>query len=105
MAKRILFSGFPWLYLGYTSIDNFFFSGFIPLIGVFGIGFFMMFIPANIILLISSIKNNYSNNAIIFSFLSVILFFGSSFFFFNKDWTEEYKKISVVVVQIGRAHV
>lgn len=59
----------------------------------------MMFIPANIILLISSIKNNYSNNVIIFSFLSVILFFGSSFFFFNKDWTEEYKKVSVVVVQ------
>ena len=97
--REFLFSGFPWLYLGYTSIDNFFFSGFIPLIGVFGIGFFMMFIPANIILLISSIKNNYSNKVIIFSFLSVILFFGSSFFFFNKDWTEEYKKVSVVVVQ------
>ena len=97
--REFFFSGFPWLYLGYTTLDNFFFSGFIPLIGIFGVSFFMLFIPANIILLITSIRNNYFNNLIIFSLLSVILFFGSSFFLYKKDWTEEYREVDVVVVQ------
>ncbi len=36
-----LFGGFPWLLIGYSQIDTWF-SGFAPLVGVYGIGFFLV---------------------------------------------------------------
>ena len=51
--REFLFSGFPWFYLGYTTLDNFFISGFIPIFGVFGMSFILIFIPALIFTILS----------------------------------------------------
>ncbi|MFL2754021.1 MAG: apolipoprotein N-acyltransferase [Gammaproteobacteria bacterium] len=97
--REFLLSGFPWLYIGYTALDNYFISGLIPVLGVFGMSFIILFISANTLFLVSNFKTIHSKKILIPSTLSLILIFSSSIFFFEKEWTKEFKEIEVVVVQ------
>ena len=97
--REFLFSGFPWFYLGYATLDNFFVSGFIPIFGVFGMSFILIFIPALIFTLFKSLirKNEYKKKLAYSAFL-VLIFFSSSMFY-QTEWTKEKEEINVVVIQ------
>ena len=51
-----LFTGFPWLLLGYTQVNSPL-RGFIPVIGEYGTGFIMLFTSAVIVCLIQAISD------------------------------------------------
>ena len=55
--REFLFTGFPWLYIGYTAVDNTLIQGYIPVLGVFGIGFFIVFISQIILSLLGNLKD------------------------------------------------
>ena len=97
--REFLFSGFPWFYLGYATLDNFFVSGFIPIFGVFGMSFILIFIPALIFTLFKSLirKNEYKKKLAYSAFLLLIFF--SSSMAYQTEWTKEKEEINVVVIQ------
>lgn len=49
-----LFSGFPWLALGYSQIPTGFLSGYVPLVGIYGVGYLLLSSAAALVLLFES---------------------------------------------------
>lgn len=47
-----LFSGFPWLALGYTQIPLGFLAGYVPLIGIYGVGYLLLTSAAALVLVL-----------------------------------------------------
>ena len=98
-VREFLFSGFPWFYIGYTTIDNFFISGFIPIFGVFGMSFVLIFIPALIFISYKSFLKSYTDKKK-FTYASVLLLIlFSAFFSYEAEWTKEKKEINIIIIQ------
>ena len=55
--REFLFTGFPWLYLGYTAVDNSLLQGYIPILGIFGISFLMVLISQIFLYLLGSLRD------------------------------------------------
>ena len=97
--REFTFSGFPWFYLGYTSLDNFIFSGFIPIFGVFGMSFILIFFPALTFLMFKSfIFADQKKMALVYlTIFSLFLF--ASFSFYKVEWTSEKDEVNIVIIQ------
>ena len=96
--REFLFSGFPWLYVGYTSIDNFFISGFIPVAGIFGMSFIIILLSSLALEFTKSVKKLSSSSIILCSSL-VLLICLSNIFLIRVDWTTSTNEIDIVVIQ------
>lgn len=97
--REFLFTGFPWLYLGYTAVDNSLLQGYIPILGIFGIGFLMVFISQIFLYLLGSFRDLTQRKSLyLSSFVLIIIFIGNQPLE-NINWTESTGKISATVVQ------
>ena len=97
--REFLFTGFPWLYLGYTAVDNSLLQGYIPILGIFGIGFLMVLISQAFSYLLGSLRDLTQRKSLyLSSFVLIIIFIGNQPLE-NINWTESTGKISATVVQ------
>ena len=97
--REFLFTGFPWLYLGYTAVDNSLLQGYIPILGIFGIGFLMVLISQIFSYLLGSLRDLTQRKSLyLSSFVLIIIFIGNQPLE-NINWTESTGKISATVVQ------
>ena len=97
--REFLFTGFPWLYLGYTAVDNSLLQGYIPILGIFGIGFLMVLISQAFSYLLGSLRDLTQRKSLyLSSFVLIIIFIGNQPLE-NINWTESIGKISATVVQ------
>ena len=96
--REFLLSGFPWLYLGYSALDNFLINGFIPIAGIFGTSFLIVFLSTLILEFSNSLKKLNSAYIIASSFLIAFVFLINANI---KDigWTKSTSEVDVVVVQ------
>ena len=83
-----LFTGFPWLFLGYSEI-HYFLSGFAPIIGVYGVSLVIAFISGCLYLLFFHRKAKIKILSIIF--IIILLFTGG--ILRTKQWTYPQKRI------------
>ena len=92
--KGWIFSGFPWLSIGYSQIDTFL-SGWGPVLGVYGVSWFLLF--SSTAFLHFYLKKRY------FSALSIILLpylFGA--LLLSYSWTEDLDQpIAISIIQGG----
>jgi apolipoprotein N-acyltransferase len=97
--REFLFTGFPWLYLGYTAVDNSLLQGYIPILGIFGIGFLMVLISQIFLHLIRNLRDLTQRKPLyLSSFVLIIIFIGNQPLE-NINWTESTGKISATVIQ------
>tara|TARA_B100000900_G_scaffold236536_1_gene200855 strand:- start:4013 stop:5539 length:1527 start_codon:yes stop_codon:yes gene_type:complete len=97
--REFLFTGFPWLYVGYTAVDNNLIQGYIPILGIFGMGFFIVFISQIFISFFVSLRGlNQRKSLYLSSVILIIIFIGNQPLE-NINWTKPTEKISAVVVQ------
>ncbi len=96
--REFLFSGFPWLYIGYTSIDNFFVNGFIPISGIFGMSFIIILLSSSTLELFKNIKR-FNLSSLILCNLLILLICISNIFLIKVNWTTPTSEIDIVVVQ------
>jgi len=93
--RGALFSGFPWLYLGYSQIDSPL-RGFAPIIGVYGISFLVAFSAACLVAFCIC-QQRKERLAVLFLFLALWL---SGQLLSNITWTQaEGNKINVSLIQ------
>ena len=97
--REFLLSGFPWFYLGYTSLDNFFFSGFIPIFGVFGMSFFLIFVPALIFVLVESLISVHQKKKSLVYLTIFSLFLFAAFSSYKVEWTSKKDEVNIVIIQ------
>ena len=91
--RGTLFSGFPWVFLGYSQMMSPL-SGFAPISSVFAVSFACVLISACLIGLL------YENRIKIISFVGIVLIFGVGFYFKNINWTHiKGKPIKVSIIQ------
>ncbi len=77
--REFLFTGFPWLYVGYTAVDNNLIQGYIPILGIFGMGFFIVFISQIFISFFVSLRGlNQRKSLYLSSVILIIIFIGCS---------------------------
>ena len=78
-----VFTGFPWLFLGYSQLNTVL-RGFAPLFGVYGVSFAVVFISSALLLLF--IHKNYFIKAV--SVFLILLIFSISVFLTPVLWTQ-----------------
>ncbi len=89
-----LFTGFPWLNLGYSQTDSAL-SDLAPILGVFGIGFLVVMIAVAIAIIYKSDKKSKA-----ISITLIITVWVSAWFAGNKVWSENLNQsISVALIQ------
>ena len=97
--REFLFTGFPWLYIGYTAVDNSLLQGYIPILGIFGIGFLIVLISQIFLALLGRLRDFTQRKSLyLSSFVLIIIFIGNQPLE-NINWTESTGKISATVVQ------
>ena len=90
-----IFTGFPWLFIGYAHVDTFL-SGWGPIIGVLGIGFTGI-VSCNLILAGIFSKNK---KHLTFALITSFLVWGAGFFLSSVKWTKiNENPVSSVVIQ------
>jgi len=93
-CRAWIFTGFPWLQLGYSQSDSPLNSLF-PLFGVYGVGFFVVLSSS---LLVSIFRHKPGSKII--SLLILSLLWLAPGLFFNKDWTQiKRDHVSVALIQ------
>ena len=97
--REFLFTGFPWLYIGYTAVDNYLLQGYIPVLGIFGISFLIVLISQIFLSLLSSLRDSTRRKSLYLSSLALIIIFFGNQPLENINWTKSTGKISVIVVQ------
>ena len=97
--REFLFTGFPWLYIGYTAVDNSLLQGYIPILGIFGIGFLIVLISQMFLALLDGLRDFTQSKPFYLSCLVLIIVFISNQPLKNFNWTESTGKISATVVQ------
>ena len=92
--KGWLFSGFPWLSIGYSQIDTGL-SGWAPLFGVYGVSWALLFGVAGCLYFLIQRK-------FILSFLFIIAPYILGYGLSGYNWTENYgKPIETIIIQGG----
>ncbi len=97
--REFLFTGFPWLYIGYTAVDNTLIQGYIPVLGVFGIGFFIVFISQIILSLLGNLKDLSRGKSLFLPALILVIIFIGNQPLENVNWTKSTENITAIVVQ------
>ncbi len=93
-VRSWIFTGFPWLNLGYTQTDSPL-SGIAPLTGVFGVSLVVMFTAAVLVCLPAAPVRKQAP-----MLLAVLVLWGTSLFSSSHDWTvPRAANISVALVQ------
>ena len=97
--REFLFTGFPWLYIGYTSVDNLLLQGYIPILGIFGMSFLIVLISQIFLSLLGNLRDLTQRKSLyLSSFILIIIFIGNQPLE-NINWTKSTGKISAIVVQ------
>jgi len=92
-ARSWLFTGFPWLSLGYTQTESAL-AGYAALFGVFGVTFFIAFLSGLLLLLLSSPDKK------LLSSMGIIIVFAFAWLSKQHQWTEyRHKDIQVALIQ------
>lgn len=90
-----VFTGFPWLQLGYSQTDTFIGQGVAPVLGVLGVSWFVMVIAVSAYLLV----RNRSCNGLIYGF-SIAVVIGLSLGLSQREWTQPVNDpIRVTMIQ------
>ena len=97
--REFLFTGFPWLYLGYSTIDNFLLKGFIPILGVFGTGFMTVLISQCIFNSLFDSSINRNKKVIFTSTIFILLVFVMNESLKLKEWTKTSGSFDALIVQ------
>ena len=97
--REFLFTGFPWLYIGYTAVDNSLLQGYIPVLGIFGIGFFIVLVSQIFLSLLGSLRDLTKRKLLYSSSLILIIIFIGNQPLENINWTKSTGKISAIVIQ------
>ena len=97
--REFLFTGFPWLYIGYTAVDNSLLQGYIPVLGIFGVGFFIVLISQIFLALLGSLRDLTKRKPLYSSSLILIIIFIGNQPLENINWTKSTGKISAIVIQ------
>lgn len=93
--RAYLFTGFPWLLLGYTQTETVF-NGFAPLFSVFGVSLVVSLISGALILIIFTKQQSIRMIASAVIIILIVLAFPSHYYI----WTQSSKEpLSVVLVQ------
>jgi apolipoprotein N-acyltransferase len=99
-ARSELFSGFPWLLLGYSQVDGWF-AGFAPLVGVYGISWIVAWCAAVLFMLLTRRFTSWPSK--LTAILGIVLLAGYSLYTaqINKPvlWTDHSGEVSVALVQ------
>ncbi len=90
----LLLNGFPWLQVGYSQLNSSL-SGYIPIIGGYGIGFILTFSAALIAILVHRRKKDYS------IFLLIVFLYSAGFGLKDFRWTDSYGKLLTVTLIQG----
>ena len=97
--REFLFTGFPWLYIGYTAVDNSLLQGYIPVLGIFGVGFFIVLVSQIFLSLLGSLRDLTKRKSLYSSSLILIIIFIGNQPLENINWTKSTGKISATVIQ------
>ena len=97
--REFLFTGFPWLYIGYTAVDNIMLQGYIPVLGIFGIGFLIVLVSQICLSLLNSLRDLTQRKSLYLSSLVLIIIFIGNQPLENINWTKSTGKISATVIQ------
>ena len=95
--REFLFTGFPWLYIGYTAVDNTLIQGYIPVLGVFGIGFFIVFISQIILSSLGNLKDLSRGKSLFLPALILVIIFIGNQPLENVNWTKSTENITAIV--------
>lgn len=92
-----IFTGFPWLLIAYSQVNDPLLKGFVPILGEFGVGALTIFISASLFYIVSNYKKC---SKIMMSILSILLIAISGQVLFHINWTKPLgKPISVALIQ------
>jgi len=95
-CRAWIFTGFPWLQLGYSQIDSPL-KGIAPLFGIYGVSWAVAFSSS---LLVVFCHNNLRIK--ILSFITLLLLWSSSWMLNSKNWTKTISNdISIALIQGG----
>lgn len=72
-VRSWLFTGFPWLNIGYSQIPRGPFAGFAPLLGIFGVGFATALAAALVLCLVSARREQPSRKPVFLALLALTL--------------------------------
>ena len=91
-----LFTGFPWLFVGYSALDSSI-SGFAPVFGVYFLSFMVVFATTILASLLISLGRN---TFLWFSAITIVILVTISHFFLNNyEWTKPKEKIQLAAIQ------
>ena len=97
--REFLLSGFPWLYLGYSALDNFLINGFIPIWNFWNILLNCLFLSTLILEFSNSLKKKLNSAYIIASSFLIAFVFLINANIKDIGWTKSTSEVDVVVVQ------
>lgn len=102
-----LFTGFPWLYIGYSQTNSLL-SGYAPVVSVYGVTWLIVFISAllylslkNIVQFIDNNNNQYTLNNCLNYMVIITVIFISSYSLKNTSWTNPSPDSEQVVLVQG----
>ena len=95
--REFLFTGLPWLYIGYSSLNNFFLNGYIPVIGVFGMSFLICLLASLMgsIIFFKRLRKSH----LILGLIFISLFTLNATWLSTKSWTAKTSSFQAVIVQ------
>lgn len=85
-----LFTGFPWLYLGYSQLSTPL-AGYAAIVGVYGVSFLVIFSTSLVLLIISPAAkiNSISKTAKILAFMLLLLIWGGGYWLQQISWANK----------------
>ena len=97
--REFLFTGFPWLYIGYSAVDISLLQGYIPILGIFGVGFLIVLVSQIFLSLLGSLRDLTKRKSLYLSSLVLIIIFIGNQPLENINWTKSTEKISATIIQ------
>ena len=99
--RGIIFTGFPWLSLGYSQVPNSPLAGYIPILGIHGVTFLILL---SLTIILKIFKDKYSRNSIFLS-LFLIIIWGSGELIKKFSWVNKINsplKVSLIQGNISQ---
>ena len=93
-VRSFIFTGFPWLTLGYSQVNASPLAGYIPITGIYGVSFLLILTAHLIFLFFTKTYNR------IWIILLIIIIWASGYFLKKIEWTQPFKEpIQVSLIQ------